>query len=124
VYDVRLTDEALADVRALPKNVKNFLKKEISKKLARDPYGRSKELCDPLKGWRSFICGKYRVVFRVYDDLRVIAIAGIGERLPQSQRDVYRKLETLAAEGRLAQKVLRALRGFSPSPKSRDNEVS
>lgn len=112
MYDVKFTDDGLADVKALPKHIKNSLKKAITANLACDPRRHSKELGEPLKGWRSFLFGKYRVVFRIYDDLKTIAIAGVGERRPQSQSDVYRKLEALAAEGRLAQKVLNALRGF------------
>lgn len=118
MYRVQFTDDGLADVKALPKNVRNFLRKEIGEKLARDPRGCSIELREPLRDWRSFSCQKYRVVFRVYDDRKVVAIAGVGKRLPQSRQDIYKKLERLAAEGRLAEKVLRTLRGFSSSVSS------
>jgi mRNA-degrading endonuclease RelE of RelBE toxin-antitoxin system len=113
VYAVKFTGDGLADVRALPKNAKNFLKREIERKLMRDPSAHSKELGEPLKGWRSFSCGKYRAVFRIYEDLRILAVAGIGERLPQSRSDIYRKLQALAAEGKLARTVLKTLREFS-----------
>ena len=112
-YVIQFTDDGLADVKALPKNTKNSLRKEIQEKLARDPYGCSSELDEPLKGWRSFPYRNYGVVFRVYEDLRAIAIAGIGQRLPQSRSDIYKKLEALALEGKLAERVLKALRGFS-----------
>lgn len=113
MYAVKFTDAGLADVKALPKNAKNFLKREIERKLMRDPSAHSKELDEPLKGWRSFSGKKYRVVFRIYQDLKIIAVAGIGERLPQSRSDIYRKLQALAAEGKLAQAVLKTLREFS-----------
>ena len=112
-WDVKFTDEGLADVRKLPKGVKNALRKSILATIARDPYGCSRELEEPLRGWRSFHWRKYRVVFRIYDERKIVAIGGIGERLPQSHSDVYRRLEVLAAEGRLAEKVLLTLRRFS-----------
>lgn len=90
--------------------------KAINEKVAQDPLGCSTELREPLDGWRSFHFRNYRVVFKVYEDLLAIAIGGIGERLPQSQSDVYKHLEAIAAEGKLANRVLIALRGFSVPP--------
>lgn len=113
MYVVKFTDGGLADVKALPKNFRNVLKKQISANIAKDPYGCSRELHEPLEGWRSAHCQGYRVVFKVYDDLKIIAIAGVGKRSPQSQSDIYRKLEALATEGKLAERVLGVLRGFS-----------
>lgn len=113
-YLVKFTDEGMADVGGLPKNIRNSLKKEIRGKLAVDPYGHSLELHEPLQGWRSFRYRNYRVVFKIYGDLRAIAIAGIGKRLPQSKSDIYKRLQTLATEGRLAEKILAGLRGFTP----------
>lgn len=112
MYLVQFTDDALENVRRLPKNVRNRLKEEI-REVAKDPYGCSKGLREPLKGFRSFSFGDYRVIFKVYEDLRAIGIAGIGRRDPRSQADVYKKLHALAEEGKLAEKVLATLRGFS-----------
>lgn len=113
MYVLKFTQDGLADVKALPKNVKNSLKKELQRKIAVDPYGCSMELAELLKGWRSFHWRNYRIVFRVYDDLKAVAIAGIGLRSPQSGSDIYRRLETVAAEGKLAENILQLLRGFS-----------
>lgn len=113
MFSIKFTDDALADVKILPKNVRNSLKRVLLKRVAVDPYGSSLELSEPLQGWRSFHWGKYRVVFKIFDEVATIAIAGVGERLPQSRSDVYRRLEGLAAQGRLAESVLRILRGFS-----------
>lgn len=116
MYAVKFTGEGLADVKALPKDARNFLRKHILGRLAQEPYSCSKELRRPLEGWRSFRCGNYRIVFRVYDDLQAIAVAAVGRRFPQSPSDVYKKLEALAAQGRLAESVLHVLRGF-PRPR-------
>jgi mRNA-degrading endonuclease RelE of RelBE toxin-antitoxin system len=113
MYVLMFTQDGLADVKALPKNVKNSLKKELQQKVASEPYGCSIALAEPLKGWRSFHWRNYRIVFKVYDDAKAVAIAGVGARLPRSKSDIYRKLETLASEGKLAENILRLLRGSS-----------
>lgn len=119
MYAIKFTDEGLADVKALSRSARNSLRKEIAGKLARDPYGCSTELRAPLRGWRSFHHRHYGVVFKVYEDLRAIAVAGVGRRLPQSSPDIYKKLEALAAEGKLAESVLSVLRGFPSRGRTR-----
>jgi mRNA-degrading endonuclease RelE of RelBE toxin-antitoxin system len=109
VYEVRFAPEAVADIKSLPKNVRNSLKKEI-RKLAANPIGPSLDLREPLQAWRSYHWRDYRVIFMIFEDLKTIAIAAVGKRLPGSQTDVYRKLERLAKEGTLAEKILRTLR--------------
>jgi mRNA-degrading endonuclease RelE of RelBE toxin-antitoxin system len=113
VYILKFTDDGLQDVRALPKNERNVLKKELKQKLANDPYGCTTPLRGALEGWRSFLWDNRRVVVKVYDDLRAIAIAGVGERNHTSGEDVYKKLEALAIKGKLAEQVLITLRGFT-----------
>jgi mRNA-degrading endonuclease RelE of RelBE toxin-antitoxin system len=109
----RFTPEALNDIGKLPRNIKNALKKEFKKRIQPDPIGCSVELSEPLRGFRSFHLGKVRVIFRVYEDRKTIAVVGGGERTPTSESDIYKKLEKLASQGKLADKVLAALRMFS-----------
>ena len=111
MYRIGFTAEAHSDIKALPKNVRNSLRKEIEK-LAADPVGPSLDLRDPLQGWRSYHWHNYRIIFAVLEDLETVAIAAVGKRLPQSQADVYRRLEGLAKEGKLAEAILRAMRSF------------
>jgi len=113
MYQIQFTDDGLRDVKALPKHVRNTLSKELRNKLAKDPEGCSAMLREPLAGWRSFHSGKYRVIFRLYKDLKVIAVAGIGTHSSQATLDIYRKLELLAKRGRLAEGILTTLRLFS-----------
>jgi len=114
-YQIQFTDDGLRDARAIPKNVRNTLARELKHKLAKDPEGCSDQLRDPLAGWRSFHSGKYRVILRLYNDLKVIAVAGIGKHSPRATQDIYRKLELLAKSGRLAADILATLRSFSGS---------
>jgi mRNA-degrading endonuclease RelE of RelBE toxin-antitoxin system len=113
VYDIKFTDEGLADAKSLQKAVRNTLKKELTGKVAVDPRGCSEPLTGSLDGWFSFHYLEYRVVYKVYDDLLAIAVAGIGKHDKDAERDIYRKLEALAQTGKLAESVLASFRGFS-----------
>ena len=113
MYQVRFTREALEDVKALPKNVRNSLKKEIPQ-LAANPMGSSLPLREPLQGWRSYHWRNYRIIFMAFEESQTIAVAAVGKRHPSSHSDIYRKLERLAQEGRLAEKVLKIVREFRP----------
>jgi mRNA-degrading endonuclease RelE of RelBE toxin-antitoxin system len=112
-YKIQFTRDGLRDARALPKNVKNSLAKELKTILARNPKGSSEALREPRTGWRSFHSGNYRVVFKLYDDLQIIAVAGIGKHSSHTLQDIYKRLEELAKTGRLAEKIVAALRRFS-----------
>ena len=113
-YVIRFTDEGLDDVKALPKNNRNHLRKAILERLARDPISCSDELKPPLEKYRSCHIGDYRVIFYVAEDIRSLAIAGIGKHSRDAAQDVYKKLESLVSQGKLAAKILATLRGFSP----------
>jgi len=111
-YKIQFTADGLKDAKHLPKGARNSLAKELKNKLAKEPLSCSEELREPLAGWRSFHCGKYRVIFKLYPQIKRIAVSGIGQHSSQATRDIYRKLELLAKRGRLAEDILAALRGF------------
>jgi mRNA-degrading endonuclease RelE of RelBE toxin-antitoxin system len=117
VYVIKFTDDGLKDVRDLPKNIRNALKAELIEKVAGDPYNHSEPLLSVLKGWRSFRFGDYRIIFKVYDDLKAIGIAAIGKHDPEAHKDVYKRLETLVIGGSFAEKMLVTMRGFTFPPK-------
>ena len=112
-YQIQFTADGLKDAKHLPKGARNSIARELKNKLARNPLPCSEELREPLAGWRSFHCGKYRVIFKVYEGMKLIAVAGIGKHSSEPTQDIYRKLELLAKRGRLAEDILAALRGFS-----------
>jgi mRNA-degrading endonuclease RelE of RelBE toxin-antitoxin system len=114
VYVIQFTGGAIADIKTIiPKQLKGPLQKELLGKVATDPVAYSLELRNELAGYRSFPWREYRVVFRVFDDRRVVAVVGVGLRSPQSSENIYRRLERLARTGELAQGVLFSLRGFA-----------
>jgi len=54
LYVLRFTSAGLADVKSLPKNVRNTLQRELLSKVAKDPEGCSQGLRGELEGFRSF----------------------------------------------------------------------
>ena len=116
MYLIKFTDEGLADVARLQKHEKNFLKKEIKKRLEVDPMGNSLELSGTLKDYRSAHIENYRVVFKVYEDLMALAIVGIGKHDADAKRDIYKKLGALVSQGDFAERVLLTLKGFTSPP--------
>ena len=114
MYALKFTGNAVSDIKAVvPKNLKGPLKKELLKRVAPEPFACSHELQGLLQGYRSFAWRKYRVVYKVFDDLAAVAVVGVGLRSPQSTENIIRKLEVLAQTGQLAQGVLFSLRGFT-----------
>jgi mRNA-degrading endonuclease RelE of RelBE toxin-antitoxin system len=110
LYSSKFTSDAIEDVRALPKNARNRLKREFQKTIHQNPIVCSEPLIGPLAGFRSFHFLNYRVIYRVYEDLKMIAVVGIGKKDKAHFTEIYEKLEQLARSGRLADKFLRAIR--------------
>jgi mRNA-degrading endonuclease RelE of RelBE toxin-antitoxin system len=118
VYCSKFTDNALQDVKTLPKSVRNALKKEFEQKLHVDPVSCSEPLRGDLEQFRSFHYGDYRVVFRIFDDLKAIAVVGVGKKDAVHQTELYKQLEMMARSGKLAETVLETYRSLASRPKS------
>ena len=116
MYLIKFTDGGLNDVRRLGKNEKNFLKKEIRKKLETDPLGHSFGLSGDLHEYRNAHIGEYRVVFKFFDDLMAIAIVGVGKHDMDAKKDIYRRLEVIVKHGSFAERVMATLKGFTRPP--------
>ena len=117
MYSSHYIDEALENIKRLPKNVRNALKSEFKKKIHVDPIGCSEPLEGVLADFRSFHFGQYRVIYRVFEDIKAISVVGIGKKDHSHHTEIYKQLETLAANGKLAQAVLDTYRSISTSIK-------
>ena len=114
MYSSTFTAEALDNVKKLPKNIRNALKKEFEKTLHVDPVGCSVRLSDPLEEYRGFHFDEYRVVFKVFEDIKVIAVVGVGKKDANHHAEIYRHLESLAKSGKLAATMLETYRSLNP----------
>jgi addiction module RelE/StbE family toxin len=113
LYRSKFTDEALDDLRKLRKNVRNALKREFKQKIHTDPIGCSEPLTGLLESFRSFHFRNYRVVYRVFEDIKIVAVVGIGKKDHGHHAEIYRQLERLAERGKLAARVLETYRAIS-----------
>jgi mRNA-degrading endonuclease RelE of RelBE toxin-antitoxin system len=117
VYCSQFTAEALGDVKRLPKNVRNALKQEFEKTIQVDPIGCAVPLSGDLGQYRSFHHEEYRVIYQVFEDLKAIAVAGVGKKDTHHHAEIYEQLEKLARSGQLAATVLKTYRSLSDKPK-------
>lgn len=71
--------------------------------LAEAPEKRGKPLRDELSGLRSLraVGQRYRILYRLEDDLVVVLVLAVGIRKEGSKRDVYELAEKLARRGKL-----------------------
>ena len=114
MYRSVFTDDALKEVKKLPKNVRSALKKEFEKKIHINPFSCSEELSGILGHYGSFHYGDYRVIYRVFEDIRVVSVVGLGKKNKDHRTDLYKRLEDLSKRGRLAEAVLETYRSISP----------
>jgi mRNA-degrading endonuclease RelE of RelBE toxin-antitoxin system len=114
LYRSVFTDDALEDVKELPKNVRNALKKEFEKKIHVDPLGCSEELSGILGRYRSFHYRNYRIVYRIFEDMKLVSVVGLGKKNKDHQTGLYKRLEDIAKRGRLADAVLETYRKIAP----------
>ena len=73
------------DLRIIPRNIKDIIRRAIETRLIPDPFLYGEPLRQSLKGHRKLRVGDYRVIYRVEDGK--IIVLKIGHR-----KDVYRKV--------------------------------
>jgi len=113
LYRSFFTDEALGNIKKLPKAVRNSLKNEFEKKIHVNPLECSEPLSGPLEHFRSFHYRELRVVYQVFDELKAVSVVAVGKKDRHHQSDIYKQLETLVERGKLAAAVLDSLRSLS-----------
>jgi mRNA-degrading endonuclease RelE of RelBE toxin-antitoxin system len=120
LYTSKFTSQALEDLKALPKNVRNSLKREFTQKINVHPLNCSEPLSPPLEAFRSFHYRDYRIVYQVLEDLKIVAVVGIGRKGRHHHGEIYKRLEDLARRGKLAAAVLDTYRSISATDESSD----
>lgn len=120
MYSSKFTTQALEDLKDLPKNVRNSLKREFTRKIHLRPIECSEALSAPLEKFRSFHYRDYRVVYQVLEDLKIVAVVGIGRKDRHHHGEMYKRLEDLARSGELAAAILDTYRSISATGESPD----
>ncbi len=115
-FEVGFTEDAKRDVDWLDGSTKKQLRKVFEKKLGVNPTQYGEPLVGALKGYWSHHFASHRVIYRIYDDLKLVLVCAVGPRRAGHKSDVYRRFEAVVEAGRTAQQILEALRG---SPKKK-----
>jgi mRNA interferase RelE/StbE len=80
-----LTSVVKEDIPALPKSIKETIKRAIEERLMVDPIGFGKPLRYSLKGHRRLRVGDYRIVYRIEEKKNLVIIIAIKHR-----KDIYK----------------------------------
>lgn len=86
-YSVEYLDlVAEKDIPALPKRMRDLIRRAIEERLTVDPIGLGKPLRYSFIGHRRLRVGDFRIVYRVDHNLKKVLIVGIKHR-----KDVYKE---------------------------------
>jgi len=113
-FQLRFTSDAAADIHSLDGSVRNQLRKVLEKKLAVNPEGYGLPLRGALANFWKHEFASHRVIYRIYPQLRVVAICAVGIRKQGDAADIYRQLESVAKSGRLAEQLASVLKKILP----------
>lgn len=112
-YELRFTADAKHDVQSLDGSIRKQLRKVLERKLSHHPTQYGEPLVGVLKGYWSHHFAAHRVIYRIYDDRRLVLICAVGARRAAHASDIYKHFEALVEAGRTARQILEALRSAS-----------
>jgi len=113
-FELRYTADAAKDIQGLDGSVRTQLRKVLEKKLAVDPEGYGLPLRGALANYWEHEFGSHRIIYRIYADLRVVAVCAVGVRKQGDAEDIYRKLAAVAETGRLAEQIAAVIKKLLP----------
>lgn len=81
MFKIEYLDVVVAnDIPALPKTVRDRIKRAIETRLVLDPVGLGKPLRYSFKGHRRIRVGDYRIIYRVSDTSKTVTVVLIRHR--------------------------------------------
>jgi len=119
-YSIVFTGDAFADVKALDGSIRSKLKKVLTKKLAIDPQGYGLPLRAPLNLYWKHEFAAHRVIYRIYEDKRLVVVCAIGPRKQGDVADVYAQFQALAETGKVARQIAEVLGSLAPGKKKNE----
>jgi mRNA-degrading endonuclease RelE of RelBE toxin-antitoxin system len=110
LYEIKFTEDAAAEIKALDGSVRKQLRNVLEKKLAADPEAYGLPLRGILTNYWKHQFASHRIIYRVYEDPKRVVVCAVGSRKAGDAEDVYRQLEAVAKTGRLAEQLASAVR--------------
>jgi mRNA interferase RelE/StbE len=81
VFQIEYLDTVVAeDIPALPKTIRDRVKRALETRLTMDPVGLGKPLQYSFKGHRRIRVGDYRIIYRVDNDKKMVTVVLIKHR--------------------------------------------
>ena len=111
-FELRYTPDAAADIKSLDGSIRKQLRRVLEKKLAVDPLGYGLPLRGPLANFWKHEFGNHRVIYRIYPQSTVVVVCAVGVRKQGDVEDIYRRLESLAKTGRVAEQLAKVLKNL------------
>ena len=108
-FQLAYTADAKRDIAELDGSIRKQLRTALEKKLAVHPLQYGEPLTGVLQGFWSYHFAAHRVIYRVYEERRLVLVCAVGARRAGHRSDVYRHFQTLVAAGKTAQQILAAL---------------
>lgn len=87
-YRILLTRDVKRQIKDLPGNIKGIARRQIANLMANPRPPRSKELTGHSGHYRIWLGAKYRLVWQVMDEEKLVEIEYVGPKSP----DLYGKL--------------------------------
>lgn len=87
-YQIEISASAQRDVTRLPGHIRQEARRRI-RELAQDPRPpKSKELQGYSNLYRTWLDGKWRIIYRIDDEARMIRIVRVREKGPHTYEDL------------------------------------
>lgn len=115
-YTVKFIKSARDGVQALDGSIRKRLRKSIEKKLQANPADYGKPLSGKLTGYWSFAFAAHRIIYRIYEDRKLVVICAVGPRHSEHASDIYRVFESLVRAGTTARQIMETL-NVPPKPR-------
>jgi mRNA-degrading endonuclease RelE of RelBE toxin-antitoxin system len=114
-FEIKFTADAAAEIQSLYGSIRKQLKNVLEKKLAVNPEGYGLPLRGILTNYWKHEFASHRVIYRIYPDLKVVAVCAVGSRKQGDTDDIYNQLEAVAKTGRLAEQIASVFKKILPS---------
>lgn len=116
-FEIKYTVDAGSDIKKLDGSIRQQLKKVLEKKLAADPESYGSPLRGSLTNYWKHEFADHRVIYRIYQDRKLVVVCAVGPRKQGDAADVYRQLESVAKTGKLAEQLASVLKAVLPTKK-------
>lgn len=108
-YTVAFTSDAKQDMGSLDGSIRKRLKKVLEEKISMNPSAYGTPLRGELTGYWKHEFVAHRVIYRIYEDRRLVVICAVGKRQGAHASDVYEQLLPMVKAGKVLEQVLLVL---------------